>query len=139
HPDNLFVAQFIGSPSMNVVEGAVRRADASAYVEAEGGVHWPLVSSAGSDGQAVVYGIRPEHLSAVDPAASGAVAATITVVEPTGAETELLVQAGNASIVLVTHGRTSVRPGDRIGLAVDPAMVHVFDRASGQRLTRASH
>ncbi|MEO6928808.1 MAG: TOBE domain-containing protein, partial [Casimicrobiaceae bacterium] len=104
-----------------------------------GGVHWPLLSNAGSDGQDVVYGIRPEHLSMVDPAANGAVVATITVVEPTGAETELLVQAGNASIVLVTHGRTSVRPGDPIGLAVDPAMVHVFDRASGRRLTRTSH
>ncbi|MEO6748698.1 MAG: sn-glycerol-3-phosphate ABC transporter ATP-binding protein UgpC [Casimicrobiaceae bacterium] len=137
HPDNLFVAQFIGSPSMNIVEGVVRRGDGAARVEADGGVRWPLVSPAGTDGQPVAYGIRPEHLSLTDPAAANAVSATVTVVEPTGAETELLVQAGGAPIVLVTHGRTSVRPADRIGLAVDPAMVHVFDRASGRRLVPA--
>ena len=47
-PDNLFVAQFIGSPAMNVVNGTLRRANGSAYVEAAGGVRWPLGHSAGS-------------------------------------------------------------------------------------------
>ncbi len=134
HPDNLFVAQFIGSPAMNVVEGTLRRNGAAAFVEAAGGTRWPLHSAVGTDGQAVVYGIRPEHLMLADASAPDAVAAEVTVVEPTGAETELLVQAGGAPVVLVTHGRTAVRPGERIGLAVEPAMVHVFDRASGKRL-----
>jgi len=138
HPDNLFVAQFIGSPSMNIVEGVVRRDGGAAHVEAEGGVRWPLASSAGTDGQPVAYGIRPEHLSVVDAGTADAVSAEITVVEPTGAETELLVKAGDAPIVLVTHGRTLVRPGDTIGLAVDPAMVHVFDRTNGRRLVRSA-
>src|SRR5499433_2682872 len=60
-PGNLFVAQFIGSPAMNVIEGTVRR-NGTAYVEAAGGVKWPLGEAAGSDGQPVSYGIRPEHL-----------------------------------------------------------------------------
>ena len=64
--------------------------------------------------------------------------AEIIVVEPTGAETELLVQSGEAQIVLVTHGRPVVNPGDRIGLAVDPAMVHVFDQQTGQRIRASS-
>ena len=140
HPDNLFVAQFIGSPAMNVVEGTVRRSGGSgAYVEAAGGVRWPLKSTAGNDGQHVAYGIRPEPLSVGDAGAADAVPAEIPVVEPTGAETELLVKAGDAPVVLVTHGRTAVRPGDRIGLAVDPAMVHVFDKASGRRLVPGTH
>src|ERR1700686_3333628 len=62
-PDNLFVAQFIGSPAMNVVSGTVRRANGGAWVEAAGGVRWPLGHTAGADGQAVAYGVRPEHLS----------------------------------------------------------------------------
>jgi multiple sugar transport system ATP-binding protein len=130
-PDNLFVAQFIGSPAMNIVSGTVRRANGGAWVEAAGGVRWPLGHTAGADGQAVVYGVRPEHLSL---GGSGAVPAEIIVVEPTGAETELLVQAGEAQIVLVTHGRPVVNPGDKIGLAVDPAMVHVFDQKTGARI-----
>ena len=132
-PGNLFVAQFIGSPAMNVVEGTVRRGNGVAYVEAAGGLRWPL-GNAGTEGKQVAYGIRPEHLTLADPNAAHAVGGEIIVVEPTGAETELLVKSGESQIVLVTHGRPVVRPGDRVGLAVDPAMVHVFDKATGQRL-----
>jgi multiple sugar transport system ATP-binding protein len=133
-PGNLFVAQFIGSPAMNVIEGKVCRGNGAAHVEAAGGMCWPLGDAAGTDGQQVAYGIRPEHLTLAGPGTAGAVAGEIIVVEPTGAATELLVQAGEAQIVLVTHGRPVVKSGDRIGLAVDEAMVHVFDKASGERL-----
>jgi multiple sugar transport system ATP-binding protein len=132
-PGNLFVAQFIGSPAMNVVEGSVQRGNGAAHVEAAGGVRWPL-AAAGSQGQQVAYGIRPEHLTLAGANAYGSVAGEIIVVEPTGAETELLVKVGDAQIVLVTHGRPVVNPGDRVALAVDPAMVHVFDKTTGQRL-----
>ena len=134
-PDNLFVAQFIGSPAMNIVNGKLRRGSGAAFVEADGGLRWPLGSTAGTDGQAVADGVRPEDLSLADGSGADAVPAEITVVEPTGAETELLVQAGDSPIVLVTHGRPQVNPGDKIGLRVDPAMVHVFDQATGQRLS----
>ena len=132
HPGNLFVAQFIGSPAMNVIEGTVRRANATRYVEAAAGIRWPLGNEAGSEGQAVCYGVRPEHLS-VTGATSG-VPAEIIVVEPTGAETELLVQAGAAQLTLVTHGRPQVRPGDRIGLGIEQGAVHLFDQKTGQRI-----
>ncbi len=62
HPDNLFVAQFIGSPAMNVLAGTVRRAGGPAHVETTGGARWPL-AAAGADGQAVAYGIRPATCS----------------------------------------------------------------------------
>ena len=133
-PGNLFVAQFIGSPAMNVIEGMVCRGTGAAHVEAAGGICWPLGGTAGLDGQRVAYGIRPEHLTLAGPGTSGAVAGEIIVVEPTGAETELLVQAGEAQIVLVTHGRPMVNAGDKIGLTIDTAMVHMFDKASGERL-----
>ncbi len=61
--------------------------------------------------------------------------AEIVVVEPTGAETELLIQAGESQLILVTHGRPAVNPGDRIGLTIDPANAHVFDEATGARLS----
>jgi multiple sugar transport system ATP-binding protein len=119
---------------MNVIEGTVRRRNGAAQVEAAGGVKWPLGSAAGADGQRVAYGIRPEHLALAGAGSAGSVAGEIIVVEPTGAETELLVQVGEEQIVLVTHGRPVVNPGDKIGLAIDPAMVHVFDKATEQRL-----
>jgi len=132
-PGNLFVAQFIGSPAMNVVNGTVRRADGRAYVEVAGGVRWPLCGNVGADGQAVTFGVRPEHLT-ISAVSETTVPAEIIVVEPTGAETELLIQAGNEQVILRTHGRPAVNPEDKIALGVDPAHVHLFDQATGVRL-----
>ena len=132
-PANLFVAQFIGSPAMNVVDGTVRRGNGRAYVEVAGGTRWPLFGEAGGDGHAVTYGIRPEHLTLAAPS-DVTVPAEIVVVEPTGAETELVIQAGEAQVVLRTHGRPAVNAADKVALGVDPAHVHLFDRASGVRI-----
>jgi multiple sugar transport system ATP-binding protein len=133
-PGNLFVAQFIGSPAMNIVNGTVRRAAGRAFVEVAGGTRWPLFASVGAEGQAVTYGVRPEHLT-LAAASEITVPAEIIVVEPTGAETELLIQAGEAQVILRTHGRPAVNPADKITLGVDPAHVHLFDQATGIRLS----
>jgi multiple sugar transport system ATP-binding protein len=129
-PANLFVAQFIGSPAMNVLEGRLRRTAAGAHVEALD-ASWPLPDgTAGQDGQAVRYGIRPEHVE-LD---HGAISAEVIVVEPMGAATEVLVQVGAATLNLMTHGRCTARPGERIAIAPQPAQAHLFDAATGQRL-----
>jgi len=135
HPDNLFVAQFIGSPAMNVSNGKVNRSNGVAHVDMNDGVQWPLFGAPGAHGQAVAYGIRPGDLKLTSPTTPEAVAGEIVVVEPTGSETELLIQVGEAQLILVTHGRPNVNPGDRVGLAVDPAKVHVFDQQTGARLS----
>jgi multiple sugar transport system ATP-binding protein len=128
HPANLFVAQFIGSPAMNIVEGTLRRDGGAPGVEAADGVRWPLAGQGGQDGQAVVYGIRPEHVALDGPNAP--LQAEVIVVEPTGAETELLLKVGQAQLVVVLHGRTDVQPGDRVGVTVETRKVHLFDRAT---------
>jgi multiple sugar transport system ATP-binding protein len=129
NPANLFVAQFIGSPAMNVVDGVLRKS--SSCVEALG-QRWPVgVRAGGTEGQAVKYGIRPEHIAV---GSQGAIAAEVVVVEPMGAETELVVKVADASLVVTTHGRSDAKPGQNIALAPDPACVHLFDAASGQRL-----
>jgi multiple sugar transport system ATP-binding protein len=128
-PGNLFVAQFIGSPAMNVFKGTVRGGAVEAL-----GARWPLTSGVGREGQTVHYGIRPTDLAL----AERGIAATVVVVEPTGAETELLLQvgAGDAAqqLVLVMHGRTAAQPGDTVQLSLDAASAHVFDGESGLRL-----
>ena len=128
-PGNLFVAQFIGSPSMNVLRGALR----SGSVEALG-ARWPVAAGLGREGQDVHYGIRPTDLVL---SAQG-VPAKVIVVEPTGAETELLVEVGQGDaaqrLVVVMHGRTQAQPDDTIHLSLDPAKAHVFDANGGARL-----
>ena len=79
------------------------------------------------------YGVRPEHLELAG-ASDAACPGEIIVVEPTGAETELVVRIGDAQMVVETHGRPTLQPGDKVTFAVDPANVHLFDQASGARL-----
>jgi multiple sugar transport system ATP-binding protein len=135
HPANLFVAQFIGSPAMNVVNGTLRRDGGQAWVEAEGGVRWPVAATArGADGQAVAYGVRPGDLGVGRSGDARSVPAEVIVVEPTGAETELLVRVGASQFVVVLHGRTQAEPGETIHLSVDTGAVHLFDPTSGVSL-----
>ena len=132
-PDNLFVAQFIGSPAMNIVNGTMRKSGAGAFVEAAGGMRWPVSPRNAAEGQPVTLGVRPEHLT-LAAAAPNSVHGEIIVVEPMGAETELLIKAGEAQVVLMTSGRPNVQPGERVELSLDPGTVHLFDQKSGQRL-----
>ena len=131
-PGNLFVAQFIGSPSMNVMNGVLKKSGGAAMVDV-GGQLWPVAeASGGSDGQAVSYGVRPGDISI--SADGQGIPATVVVVEPTGAETELLLQVGNHQLVLVMHGRTDAKPEAVVHLTVDTPKTHLFDAQSGIRL-----
>jgi multiple sugar transport system ATP-binding protein len=129
-PGNLFVAQFIGSPAMNVVKGEFKAG--SQAVESQG-VQWPVPSDLTRHaGRSVHYGIRPSDMT-LSTTGQG-VPAQVVVVEPTGAETELLLQVGQAQFTMVLHGRTQVQPGDVVHLDIDVSKVHLFDGQTEQRL-----
>jgi multiple sugar transport system ATP-binding protein len=131
-PRNLFVAQFIGSPAMNVMAGTLRTGDGQTWIEAEG-QRWPAgAMTQARDGLAVHYGVRPGDIS-VSTSGDG-IPAKVIVVEPTGAETELLLEVGKAQLVVVLHGRTAVQPDDIVSLDIPTGKAHVFDGASGNRL-----
>ena len=133
-PANLFVAGFIGSPAMNLFRGTLRREDGRVWVvtpdnlvlEADRGV-------GGSDRQAVVYGIRPGHLSLASDAAQG-LPAEVEVVEPTGDNTLVYCKVGGTLACAATTDRHPHHPGERLWLVPKPDAGHVFDAASGQRL-----
>jgi multiple sugar transport system ATP-binding protein len=133
-PANLFVAGFIGSPAMNFIDARVQRSNGRAVAVASGGTELPLPPNAAvGDGAEVVYGIRPEHLSLRDP--GSAIPAEVVVVEPTGAETLLVTRFAGIECKAVFRERHRLEPGEPIGLEPQLDQVHVFDRASGRRLT----
>ncbi len=123
-PANLFVAQFIGSPAMNVFQGVFRDGAVDAL-----GARWPSGVRA-LENQKVQYGIRPEHLSL----AREGIAAEVQVVEPMGAETEVLASVGGQTFTVLTHGRAGFGPGEKVFLAPQAAHAHLFDAASGRRM-----
>ena len=78
------------------------------------------------------YGVRPGDITLSEP--SRGVPARVIVVEPTGAETELLVEVGAAQLTLAVHGRVDAQPDQMVGLVIGSESVHLFDRQTGQRL-----
>jgi multiple sugar transport system ATP-binding protein len=132
-PANRFVAGFIGSPAMNFLEGHIEIGDVPSFVGKHGAV-LPLPPGTGqniSQGQPVLYGIRPEHL-VVDRAS--ATMAEVSVVEPTGAETQLFAKLGGHDVLSLMRERIQVRPGDLVPLAPVVEAVHLFDAATGIRI-----
>jgi len=127
-PVNRFVAQFIGSPAMNVIDGRIEHGRV-----AGGGVALPLPDFARHwDGRDVSWGIRPEHLGISQ---GGGIEATVEVVEPTGADTLLFVKVGDKPVVVTLRERIGVRPGEHVQLSADVDQVHLFDAATGARLS----
>src|SRR5438552_5966494 len=131
-PNNIFVAGFIGSPAMNMVPGTVRLRDGTGRVEFAGGVTLPMPHGAkATDGQGVLYGMRPEHCLLAE---GTGLPAEVVVVEPTGADTQLYCGLNGQQLTSLVRDRVSCRPGDKVGLKPDLARAHLFDAASGSRL-----
>ncbi len=130
NPANLFVAGFLGSPSMNFFKGKVQVNGSASFVT-DGGVSLPLADApAASDGRPAVYGIRPEHFSIRDDG----IPAQVTVIEPTGSETQVCAKFGGQDLVSVFRERIDVGPGDTIHIAPDSRGARLFDVDTGLRI-----
>ena len=125
-PANLFVAEFIGSPSMNLLRGMVE----GGHVVTAAGVKLPLPKSHGAKaGQRVVYGVRPEHLDL-----GKGFMARVSVTEPTGSEVHVYADAGGDEICAVFRERVAFKRDDVIELVPQAGKVHLFDAESGRAL-----
>jgi multiple sugar transport system ATP-binding protein len=132
-PANVFVAGFIGSPAMNMLNGTLRNNNGKAVVELEGGhrVNAPNGVRA-EDGRKVVYGVRPENLELSSN--GNGLPASVVVVEPTGADTQVFAKFGATDIIAVFRERHGFQVGETISLA--PARSHLFDADSGATLAQ---
>jgi multiple sugar transport system ATP-binding protein len=84
----------------------------------------------------LTIGVRPEHLAITAPDAPGAVAAEVVAVEPTGAETVIVVRRGASELMLSTRERPAVGIGERVGISLDGARLHMFG-PDGKRIDGA--
>ncbi len=122
NPANIFVAQFIGSPKMNVAPCSVT-GDAFAL---PGG---PSLHIGRTVAGATQLGIRPEHITLGD-AGTGAIDGKIDVIEYLGADTFILLDCGEAGALNVrVAGDTKLKAGEIVGLHFDPAQSHFFNAA----------
>lgn len=125
-PVNRFVAGFIGSPAMNFMDGVL----GPDGLVLTGGAVLPLaLKGTQSLGAKLTYGIRPEHLQLVAEGTPGSIPATVSVIEPTGSDTTLIVKAAGANVTVVLRERVDLRPGQAIALQPVSLQSHLFDEA----------
>jgi multiple sugar transport system ATP-binding protein len=132
NPRSVFVAAFIGSPSMNLLNGKVDKTAGTPMFRLgpEAALPLPAMDGASAD-SAAVYGIRPEYLSLSE--AGKGLAGKVVVVEPLGSETQVMVTVGDQTIVAVFRERISVKPDEMIWLAPQVERVCLFDK-NGMRV-----
>jgi ABC-type sugar transport system ATPase subunit len=130
-PKNRFVASFIGSPSMNLLNGEVTALKGGfATIMLAGSTLDIPASKELAVGKRISLGIRPEHLKLSDVG----LRAKARVVEPTGSEIHGIFQFQDQEITAVFRERHALAPGDEVFLEIQPDKVHIFDKESGERL-----
>jgi multiple sugar transport system ATP-binding protein len=136
-PANLFVARFIGNPPMNTVAGDVTRIDGSVGVRIPGGIvelPGPLGATVErGGGERIVLGVRPEDLVLAD---SGAIKATVSVIESLGHERHVICRLEDGQLIIVRQAASIAPPAleSAVGLSADPTRVHVFDAETEDRV-----
>jgi multiple sugar transport system ATP-binding protein len=135
NPRNVFVAGFIGSPSMNFFDAQLTSKDGALMIETAG-LSLPIPAShaepyKGHVGKRVIFGIRPEDIHdvefqppGIDPAF---LEANVEVVEQMGNEMIIYLETGGKSFIARTDPRTRAHVGKRMGLSFNMDNVHVFD------------
>jgi multiple sugar transport system ATP-binding protein len=138
-PANMFVAGFMGSPSMNFLPAEVAASSPASLVLTEDKgreTRLPLsneVAASAGAGRRVILGIRPENLTRYDPrrteeiAYLGMIEAPVEVVEPTGADTMVVVRAGGREVIASFEPHAAPSVGEKVMLAADMSKACLFD------------
>ena len=132
-PANMFVAGFMGAPAMNFLPATVVDHNGGPALELDGEARLPLPDGGAQVGRRVVVGIRPETLAdagRIDRANGrniGVVDGVVTVVEPTGPETMVMVRVAGRELIARFEPDAAPAVDDRVSLAVDMARACLFD------------
>jgi multiple sugar transport system ATP-binding protein len=145
-PINMFVAGFLGSPSMNFMEAQVVAKSNGAAPVLDTGSFQINVSDKSAErlseysGKTVVFGIRPENIhdkTCVLPSgieASSPVRMTVDVMEPMGSVSTLFITAGRQTIVATVDAESKVKEGATLDVVLDVSAAHIFDKETEQTI-----
>jgi multiple sugar transport system ATP-binding protein len=130
-PANRFVAEFVGSPSMNLVDGEIDAA-AGEFESHDGALHLASIPAVGGGGP-VTFGIRPENIEISTTKRDGWWRATVYVTELMGSETFVIVEIGKQKIIARAASDFRAETGSAVWIDFDFQKAHWFDQV-GQRL-----
>ncbi len=136
-PVNLFVADFIGTPSINLLSGKIAESAGKKVFKGKN-FTLPLPAKVNSEtGQELTYGVRPQHIEIMDGASAAhphMIEARLLLSETTGTETQLSFDFYGHAIKAVNQGRFSIPIDTRCRLKIDINRVHLFDKKSECRI-----
>ena len=134
HPENLFVAGFIGAPTMNFMRGRVAEGN---FVTKDGGEieipvgHYDRLKELGYEGKEVVLGIRPENISndplVLETYSHAKITSKVIVAELLGSEYIVHTDLNGENIKAIVHSRQNIKMGDELTFALDMNRAHYFD------------
>ena len=136
-PASRYVAEFIGSPSMNFVEGTVDLSASPRFAGTHGDFALDGYAFAGRPaGGPAAFGIRPEHIVCGPEAQAKPIHldTKVDLVEPLGSDTLAWVHAGDQPFWVRMDGQSTIRPGDRLPIGFDPARANLFDMQTEARI-----
>ena len=136
-PANIFVAGFLGSPSMNFIPGELRLANGRVEFDSAAfrlDLSGYAFAAPPNDAQPVVLGVRPEHLRMVRPDAAHNSRATLGLIEPMGSNKIVWLDASGTRLALQTEPTVDLASGTEVHLAMDAVHASLFDATTERRL-----
>lgn len=131
-PANVFVAGFIGSPGINLIEGRVSAGSRGSRIALRNGQALDLPAGLPTlpEGTEVICGIRPETVEL----GSEGTEATIHLIEPTGSDTQVHLRLSGTPLLALCRERLTHCEGENVRVRIRPGGVHLFDRSTGRRV-----
>jgi len=138
YPLNTFVAGFIGTPPMNLLEAeingelSVQFQQFSFTLEEK---HKEVIRAGGYAGKKVIFGIRAEEITTSQSECSmGPVTGEVEVIENLGSELNVYINTTDGGLVTKVHPGTEIKIEDKIKLYFNTGQLHLFDKDNGRRI-----
>lgn len=138
NPRNKFVAGFIGSPPMNMLEGRLEEKDGDLVIDLKSCIYELPKKARGliekTTTPEVILGIRPENIVITKESKRSSLEAKVAHIELIGKESNVYLEAEGLSLIAIRSSTQDLRVGDKVWLSFDEEKIHVFDQKSGEAL-----
>ena len=129
HPTNIFVAEFIGDPGINLFEGNIENGKLNC-----GGISIPLPSNISNNNGRLTVGVRPEKIEVSESKKSGWQEVTTGIIQPTGANTIMEVKSEDTSITVLQNGFINLSENSKLWINFNSETLSFFDPKTQENL-----
>ncbi|HUW90975.1 MAG TPA: ABC transporter ATP-binding protein [Candidatus Nanopelagicaceae bacterium] len=141
-PKNLFVAGFIGSPPMNMIDGVLKQENGYTCIDL-GFTKYKLSDELEKikkmNNKKIILGIRPEDVLISKQNASNSIKANIDIIEPMGREFEIHLDLGEKILIAVLRKMDSLNTGDEVYLTFNDKKIHLFDKNTEENIFASNY